>query len=165
MQFEQHHPGLHLPLKSVVFVLLCTALLAGCASFPKLNASPDEAELRTEADAKPDAAEDILQQAMRAAQPRQSKLQRARSLLEKLLAAEDPDSRALHPYARTLLQQIDERQRLTGLNERLSRQLARSEGALKDSTERNGTLQQKIDALTEIERSLAPRTPAPTLPR
>ena len=107
----------------------------------------------------------LVQQSEGRFAPRQVKLQRARSLLEKLLAAEDADSRALQPYARALLQQIDERQRLGALNARLSQQLTRSDDALRDSKERNEKLQQQLDALTEIERSLATRAPVPVLPR
>ena len=104
-------------------------------------------------------AEQTLQAAISAARPRQSNLPRARNLLQGLLAAEDAESRALQPYARALLDQIQERQRLLGLNERLNQQLEQSAAALKDSEQRNEALQRKLDALAEIERSLAPAVP------
>lgn len=152
-----------------MLVLLCAALAAGCASLPGIGANADAAGLRTDGDTEPTleptTAQAILQRAIHAAQPRQAKLQRARSLLEKLLAADDAESRALQPYARALLQQIDERQRLGALNARLSQQLARSNDALKESKEHNEKLQQQLDALTEIERSLTPRAPVHALPQ
>ncbi|WP_240498754.1 hypothetical protein [Thauera propionica] len=106
-------------------------------------------------------AEQTLERAIRATGQRPPNLARARSLLEGLLAADDPDARALHPYARALLEQLGERQRLTTLNERLTEQLERSTAALEESEQRSATLQRKLDALAEIERSLAPRGPAP----
>jgi len=84
-------------------------------------------------------AEQTLERAIRATGQRPPNLARARSLLEGLLAADDPDARALHPYA----------------------QLERSTAALEESEQRSATLQRKLDALAEIERSLAPRGPAP----
>jgi hypothetical protein len=106
-------------------------------------------------------AEQTLERAIRATGQRPPNLARARSLLEGLLAADDPDARALHPYARALLEQLGERQRLTTLNERLTEQLERSTAALEESEQRSATLQRKLDALAEIERSLAPLGPAP----
>jgi len=106
-------------------------------------------------------AEQALERAIRANGQRPPNLARARSLLESLLAADDPDARALHPYARALLEQLGERQRLTTLNERLTEQLERSTSALEESEQRSAALQRKLDALAEIERSLAPRGPAP----
>lgn len=155
------------PRTLLMLVALCAALAAGCASLPGVGVNADAVELATDAEPKltPTTAQDLLQRAIHAAPPRQVKLQRARSLLEKLLAAEDADSRALQPHARALLQQIDERQRLGALNARLSQQLTRSNNALRDSKERNEKLQQQLDALTEIERSLATRAPVPVLPR
>lgn len=108
-------------------------------------------------------AERQLQRAMQAAHPRSGSPSRARSLLEGLLAAEDEASRALRPFARSLLDQLVERQRLGQLNERLERQLERSAQQLAESEQHAEALQRKLDALAEIERSLSPR-PATSLP-
>jgi len=157
-------PEPHPICRPIALSLLCAALLAGCASLPGIGAPQDAREQQSETDSGVSSAQEMLQDAIRVAGPRQSSLRRARSLLEGLLAAEDPESRAQQPCARALLEQINERQRLAGLNERLSQQLRRSEDSLKDSEQRNEALQRKLDALAEIERSLAPRSPAPVLP-
>lgn len=102
-----------------------------------------------------------LQRAIQAAHPRGGNISRARNLLEGLVAADDAASRALHPYARSLLDQINERQRLGQLNERLQQQLERSAQQLAESQLHAEGLQRKLDALAEIERSLSPRPAAP----
>ena len=83
----------------LMLVALCAALAAGCACLPGVGVNADAVELAADAEPKltPTTAQDLLQRAIHAAPPRQVKLQRARSLLEKLLAAEDADSRALQP--------------------------------------------------------------------
>ncbi|ENO87738.1 hypothetical protein C666_10375 [Thauera linaloolentis 47Lol = DSM 12138] len=146
--------------------MLCATVATGCASLPDTDAG--ESGAAPHADAGPparNAAAETLQAAIGAARPRQSNLPRARNLLQGLLSAEDPDSLALQPYARALLEQIQERQRLAGLNDRLGQQLERSAAALKDSEQRNESLQRKLDALVEIERSLAPPALQPSAPR
>ncbi|MDP3874500.1 MAG: hypothetical protein Q8Q80_17705 [Methyloversatilis sp.] len=99
-----------------------------------------------------------LQQAMQAAHPRTGNAARAKALLETLLATTDDASRAQHPYARSLLDQINERQRLVQQAERTSQQL-------KDSQLRNDELQRKIDALADIERTPPVRAPKRALAR
>ena len=146
---------------AALLLLLGALLLSSCAALPRLDGAEGGAAHHGETQAS--TAEQTMQAAIRAARPRQSNLPRAQSLLQGLLAAEDAESRALHPYARALLEQIQERQRLAGLNERLGQQLEQSAGALKDSEQRNEALQRKLDALAEIERSLAP--PVPAAPR
>lgn len=149
---------------ALAFALLCAMLASGCAPLPHNTDAGDDRAAHRDALPARDAASETLQAAIHAARPRQSNLSRARGLLQDLLAAEDPGSRALHPYARALLEQIQERQRLAGLNERLGQQLERNAAALKDSEQRNEALQRKLDALAEIERSLAPPAPAPAAP-
>ncbi|WP_018413195.1 hypothetical protein [Methyloversatilis thermotolerans] len=147
-------------------------LLAACASAPRPPATGDGA-----ADAMParEAAADVarsddaarerdaerrLQQAMQWAQPRGGQLARARSQLEAFLALDDEAARTLHPYARALLDQVMERQRLDAANSRLTQQLERSAQQLKDSQARAEELQRKLDALADIERSLPGSRPA-----
>jgi hypothetical protein len=90
---------------------------------------------------------------------------RARTLLEAHLAARDEASRALLPYARTLLDQIIERQRLDVANVRLTQQLERSGQQLKDSQQLNEDLQRKIDALADIELGTPARPPKRSIKR
>lgn len=85
-------------------------------------------------------------------------LGRALALLDAVLANGDDDARALHGVARLLSNEVRARQRLGQQVERAGAQLEAAEAA-------RVQLQQKLDALTEIERSL-PARPAPdaTLP-
>ena len=144
-------------------------LLAGCTSLPPWLA-PDDKLTPTAADARAhDAAQDKLHIAVQASQPGHNRLTQARRALEQLLADERAEARTLHPYARALLEQIRERQRLNALNERLNRELDERERgvqdsgrALEDLRQQNAELQRKLDALTEIERRLSPpAVPAP----
>lgn len=145
-------------------------LLAGCAAplpDPEPDPAPDAAaapRATQGAEAVPgaDAAQRKLQRALHALQQRPPNLARARNQLDSLLATRDEDARPLHPYARVLIDQINERQRLGLQNERLAQQLERHALELKESQLRNDELQRKLDALAEIERSLSPRSgPAP----
>lgn len=67
------------------------------------------------------------------------------------------------PYARALLEQIRERQRLSAQLERLNQELDERNGGLEAQKRelealhlQNAELQKKLDALTEIERRLSP---------
>lgn len=136
---------------------VCTVAFAGCAAVT----TPPEAEPAAQAAASAEvlAPEPTpLQQAMQAAHPRSVNLTRAKALLEGILAAGDDVSRAQHLYARTLLDQINERQRLDAANQRLIQQT-------KDSQQRVGELQRKIDALADIERTPPARVPKRALVR
>lgn len=135
------------------------------ADAPDMTAGPSAGD-DDDAPARAGRSEHQLQKAMQAAQPRNGNLQRARAQLEALLAATDDDARALHPYARSLLEQINERQRLDLANQKLTQQLERSNQQLKDSQAKADDLQRKLDALADIERSLpASRVPARGVPR
>ncbi len=81
-----------------------------------------------------------------------SDLPRAVVLLEAILKSTDASALALQPLARLLLEQAGERLRLES-------QLERQAGQLKESQKRAQELQEKIDRLAEIERSL-PQRPA-----
>jgi hypothetical protein len=81
-------------------------------------------------------------------------LARAQSLLEQILRTTTPAAQELHGAARAFAAQYQERVRLEQQNERLSQQL-------KETQKRNDELQEKLDAMADIERSLPPR-PAPT---
>lgn len=85
-------------------------------------------------------------------------LARALALLDAVLINGDDDARALHGVARLLSNEVRARQRLGQQVERAGAQLEAAEAT-------RAQLQQKLDALTEIERSL-PARPAPdaTLP-
>jgi hypothetical protein len=84
-------------------------------------------------------------------------LVRALSLLEAVLKSSDPAATSLHPLARVLASQYQERLKLATQNEKLLQQL-------KESQHRNGELQEKLDALTAIERSLSVRPAAGSSP-
>jgi len=85
-------------------------------------------------------------------------LPRTWTLLRAVLSAEDGDALAVRPLARILAENVQERLRLARLIARLDTQLQANEKA-------RAALQQKLDALTEIERSLPARpSPDSTLP-
>ncbi|MFH1813435.1 MAG: hypothetical protein ABIF28_04610 [Pseudomonadota bacterium] len=141
------------------YLLILAALLGGCAATrsPPVIAANDAAPVSPDLIVHPVEASP-LQQAMKAAHPRTGNAARAKALLETLLATTDDASRAQHPYARSLLDQINERQRLVQQAERTSQQL-------KDSQLRNDELQRKIDALADIERTPPVRAPKRALAR
>lgn len=98
-------------------------------------------------------------------------LPRALALLGAVAAQQTPEAVALHPLVRLLSDQLLERLRLETTAERLTQQLERVGQQLKDSQRNGEQLREKLDALTEIERTLptppgAPPPPAPpTSPR
>lgn len=156
---------------------LAFGILTGCTSLPPGLAadgavSPAPVEARSH-----EAAQQKLHLAVQASQPgqarlTQSRLSQARRALESLLADDSADARAHHPYARALLEQIRERQRLSAQNERLSRELDERSSAVEAGSRelealrrQNAEVQKKLDALAEIERRLSPPVlPAPPRP-
>ena len=85
-------------------------------------------------------------------------LARALGLLESVLKSREPVAVSLLPLARTMTVQYQERLKLEQQNEKLLQQL-------KESQRRSGELQEKLDALADIERSLPARpTAGDTLP-
>jgi hypothetical protein len=83
---------------------------------------------------------------------------RALGLLDGVLKSREPAAASLHPLARALASQYQERLKLESQNDKLLQQL-------KDSQRRSSELQEKLDALTDIERSLPVRpTPAGNAP-
>lgn len=79
-------------------------------------------------------------------------LPRAQALLDKVLHSNEPAAASMHPLARLLATQYHERLRLQAQNERLLLQVT-------ESQRRSSELQDKLDALANIERSL-PLRPA-----
>lgn len=144
---------------------LAFGLLTGCANLsPWLTA--DDAIIPTAARSH-EAAQAQLHIAVQASQPGQARLTQARRALERLLADDSAEARAHHPYARALLEQIRERQRLSAQNERLSREGDERGRGVEDRNrelealrQQNAELQRKLDALSAIERRLSP----PALP-
>lgn len=84
-------------------------------------------------------------------------LVRALRLLEAVLTADDPAALSVHPLARILATQYQERLQLV-------RQRARLRQQLQESEQRGDELQEKLDALTAIERSLSVRPAAGSSP-
>lgn len=79
---------------------------------------------------------------------------RALSLLESVLKANDPYAATLHPLARLLADQCQERLRNDAQTEKLNQQA-------REAQRRGDQLQEKLDALADIERSLPARSRLP----
>jgi hypothetical protein len=86
----------------------------------------------------------------------QQDLTKALALLEGVLKSTDPAALGLHPLARLLADNFAERQKLDSQLEKQGQQL-------KDSQRKAFELQEKIDSLAEIERTL-PQRPRATRP-
>jgi hypothetical protein len=128
-------------------------------------AAADLARERTALAGKTESPATQLRLAMLLGQPRGgTNLPRALTLLDAVLAAGQPEARALHPVARLLADQIQERQRLEATAERLTQQLERTGQQLRESQRHGDQLKEKLDALTEIERTLPARPPATAVP-
>ena len=84
-------------------------------------------------------------------------LARAQAILDAVLRSDAPEAASLHPLAKLLATHYRERARIEAQNERLGRQL-------KESQRKCDALQEKIDALSDIERSIPfrPRGGKPT---
>lgn len=107
-----------------------------------------------------------MRQAMLLSHPQGSyNLSRAITLLEAVATSDKADAVALRPLARLLAEQLQERQRLENTAERLTQQLERAGQQLRDSQKQGEQLQEKLDALTEIERTLPARPAAPAAPQ
>jgi len=87
-------------------------------------------------------------------------LVKAQVLLDQILKSSDPLAVALHPLARLIADNYTERQKWEGLAERQSL-------ALNESQRKAADLQEKIDRLADIERTLPakPRSQRPVAPR
>jgi len=99
-----------------------------------------------------------VRQAMLLGQVRtQMDLARALALLEAVLKSNDPTAASLHPLARALVNQYNERLKLQIQSEKLVAQNERLVQQLNESLRRGLELQEKLDALADIERSLPVR--------
>jgi hypothetical protein len=81
-----------------------------------------------------------------------SDTQRAVLLLQRLLAQDATEARALHPLARLIAAQLAEQRRLEEQSDRQVQQL-------RDALRRNDQLNERLDALRAIERDRPTRTP------
>ena len=98
-----------------------------------------------------------VRQAIVLAQSRLSgDLSRALALLDKVYKSNELAAASLRPLVLVHMNQYFERQRLLAQNERLQSQLT-------DSQKRSGELQQKLDALAEVETRLQ-LSPLPVVP-
>ena len=103
--------------------------------------------------------------AMLQGQPRTTTdLVKAQALLDNVLRSSSPEAASLHPLARILAVNFQERQKLDTQNDKLTQQLKASEmqndrlaQQLKASQQHTDELQEKLDALANIERSLPVR--------
>ena len=103
----------------------------------------------------------LMQRALLHSRPPGGNIARAIALFDAVMASDHPDAPALQPLARLLADQLLERRRLEAVNDRLLLQLERTGQQVKDSQRQVDQLQEKLDALTEIERTLPARPPAP----
>lgn len=165
-------------LFKVVGVLPCvfSLMLAGCAStegsngvrydgagplpplaYAQLLSRMGPAELgreRAVLAALPSTPNTHLRQAILAGHPRaQQDLGKAVVLLEGILKSNEPAAISLHPLARLLADNYLERQKLEG-------QFERQGVLLKESQRKSIELQEKIDGLADIERTLLQRSRA-----
>lgn len=102
-----------------------------------------------------------MQQALLALHPRSVNLARARSHLDAIVSGDDIEARKLQPLARVMLEHVSERARLEAVNDRFALQLEQANQKMADTQTLAATLQQKLDALAEIERHLSERPAAP----
>ena len=93
----------------------------------------------------------LMQQAIVLGQARNPDFHRASVLLENVMKSANPTAVSLAPLARLLHEQYGERARL--------------DLQLRDAQRRADQLQEKIDALSAIERSLPVRAPGKVAPR
>lgn len=84
-------------------------------------------------------------------------LARAIALLDNVQKANDAAAVSLRPLVVVLFAHYQERQRLLAQNDRLLAQTDRLQQQLTDSLQRAGELQQKLDALAEVETRLQAR--------
>ena len=99
-----------------------------------------------------------VRQAMLLGMPRTTgDLPRALALLDAVLRAREPEAASLHPLARLLAVQYQERMRLEAQGDRLGQQLKDSQRRRDELQEKRDGLQEKLDALTDIERSMPVR--------
>ena len=77
---------------------------------------------------------------------------RAQALLQRVLGQNEPDARALHPLARLIAPQLAE-------TRRADEQLERQAQQLRDAQRRIDVLNERLEAVRTIERSL-PSVPA-----
>ncbi len=148
--------------RQLMLVALCV-MLGACAGQPERVSSPEEIPLRAmlayygtnqrqpaePGRERPGPADPYLQmqQAIQLGQVRPPDLQRASNLLESVMKSSHPAAVTLAPLARVLHDQYGERLRL--------------EQQVREAQRRGDQLQEKIDALSAIERSL-PARPAPS---
>ncbi|KON82284.2 permease [Azoarcus sp. PA01] len=167
------------------FAVLTAGLLGACANLAAPGSGGDEravesaieyyhfvrklgpAELERERDALAVGGSDPLNQLLQAialARPPGSNVPRALALLEVVEASARPEAVALRPLARLLADQFAEQRRLETAARSLTRQLEHTGQHLKESRRHARQLEEKIEALTEIERTLPERPAAHAAP-
>lgn len=115
-------------------------------------------EIARLSDAEDAAAENPLLLATALAQTRQPvDTARALGLVQRVLANPGPASQALHPLARLMEARLLHQRRLEDQLERQTQQL-------RDAQRRNDQLNERLEAVRAIERSLTTRPPVPAAP-
>ena len=170
-----------------VLALLISYLLTACAGFPPEEQTPITAEApgvmpalayyqslqrmsvaeinreRAALGAHPSAPANQMRLAMLLGHPRTAQdLNRALGLLDSLIKSPDPVAQSLFPLARLLTDNYQERLKIDAQAEKQGAQLKEQ---LKESQRKTQELQDKLNALADIERTLPPRArttrPAP----
>lgn len=170
-----------------VLVLSFACLLSACAGIPPEEQAPVSVEVpgivpalayyqslqrmsatemtreRTALGAHPASPANQLRLAMLLGHPRAAQdLNRALGLLDSLMKSPDPVAQSLYSLARLLADNYNERLKIDALAEKQGAQLKEQ---LKESQRKTLELQEKINGLADIERTLPPRArttrPAP----
>lgn len=165
-----------------VLVLSIACLLSACASIPPEEQAPVSVEVpgivpalayyqslqrmsvaemtreRTALGAHPASPANQLRLAMLLGHPRAAQdLYRALGLLDSLMKSPDPVAQSLYPLARLLADNYNERLKIDAQAEKQGTQLKEQ---LKDSQRKTLELQEKLNGLADIERTLPPRARA-----
>jgi hypothetical protein len=141
-------------------------VLAYYQSLGRLSAG-ELARERTQLSALPQTPNTLIRQAMVIGYPRAGlDSGKALALVDSVLKSADPAATGLLPVARLLADHYTERLRLDAERLRLDAQLERQGVQLKESQRKAAELQEKLDGLADIERTLTspPRSDKPTGP-
>jgi hypothetical protein len=167
---------------SLLLAVALACLLSACASLPPDEPAPISVEepgvvtalayyqslqrmsaaemtrTRTALGAHPSAPANQLRLAMLLGHPRAAQdLNRALALLDSIMKSPDPSAQSLYPLARLLADNYNERLKIDAQAEKQGAQLKEQ---LKESQRKTQELQEKLNGLADIERTLPARTRA-----
>lgn len=135
-----------------------TAMVANLLAYPEHLARMTSAELSRERNAlSAQMPTPVVKTRLALLFMQQHDLLRAQSTLDSMLKSADTLPGALLPFVRLIHQQVGERVRLEQLVQRQASQNEQQAQQLRESQRRVAELQEKIEALADIERSLKAR--------